>query len=1010
MAVKFTEDQNRAITTLGSNIIVSAGAGSGKTAVLSERVLYLVKEKGFHLQDFLILTFTRLAAGEMKERIRKKLYENNLEEANEVDRADITTFDAYALSLVKKYHAELNLPRDIDLVDSSVISVYKRKCLDEIFHAHYVAKDLEFENLVLKHSFKDDNNLKSIILKLQNKADLSIDKKAFLQRVESRLSSEDFKTMILNNYALLLKKQIEEISLMIDKMDQYNEYVCDIKSLIATIDGDFDSLVNQITALTLPRAKGLDENDSNINKKVKDKIGDLKELVNYYSSRERLGTEMRYFQDDIPLIVTLTKELDERQWQFKTEHAAYEFEDIAKFALSLVRDFPNIRSEIKNGLKMIMVDEYQDTSTLQDLFISYIAKDNIYMVGDIKQSIYRFRNANSDIFQEKYEKYAALNGGKKIDLKANFRSRKEVIADINDIFQQIMSLKLGGADYKKDHIIESGNKSYDQAGNCQDDHHITCLTYSSDLKSNEREEIEARIIASDIKKKIEKQYQIYDYIDGKEVLRPIRFDDICILMDRGTSFSLYKKIFTEYQIPLYIENDENIVDNALLKVLINLLKVISYIRDNKTFDDALKHSFFSLLRSFIFSKNDQYIFELREDEKYVSSAEFIFIKQIVDEKRHLSLDLLYKEVIFALDIYSKLILIGDVKMYERYVDLFVSSLSMMVRLEYSLDDAIDYFIHIGEYNLKFNVRAVSSSLDAVKIMNIHKSKGLEFSLIYYSGFTRAFNEKDYNSLYGFSDDYGLLLPNNKHQKGLLHFLYQNEEKQKDLSEKIRLLYVALTRAKEKIIIVLPEFEEAKPLVKAKSFYDIFAPFIQKFEHLQGLVLESTNDDKEIEHQNKIKLILKEMNYSFEKEQKLVSSSKSLDLNSQISSMDYGTKLHRYLEFLDFKNPNYDAIDDYEAKKHIIAFINSDLLQNIEKAKILKEYEFIDELTESHGIIDLLIIKEDKTIIIDYKTKNISESAYDKQIITYCNYVTRIFNLPCEAYLYSLIDHNYRKIR
>ena len=142
-----------------------------------------------------------------------------------------------------------------------------------------------------------------------------------------------------------------------------------------------------------------------------------------------------------------------------------------------------------------------------------------------------------------------------------------------------------------------------------------------------------------------------------------------------------------------------------MKVLINLLKVISYIRDNKPFDNVLKHSFFSLLRSFVFSKNDQYLFELSANEKYISSAEFIFIKQIVDENSHLPMDLLYKEVIFALDIYSKLILIGDVKMYERYIDLFVSSLSMMVRLEYSLDDAIDYFIHIGEYNLKLNLPA-----------------------------------------------------------------------------------------------------------------------------------------------------------------------------------------------------------------------------------------------------------------------------------------------------------------
>lgn len=1007
--MEFNPNQKKAIQTIGTNIIVSAGAGSGKTAVLSERVLHLVQNEGYHLNEFLILTFTRLAAAEMRERIRKKLISINSPEAYEVDRCDITTFDAYSLSLVKKYHSRLRLSPKIELIDSGIISVIKRKYLEEIFTAHYLMRDLDFENLILKYCFKDDADIKNMVLKLQEKAELELDKKEFFDNFIARYTSDEFAQKVKQDLFSYINETIEEIINETNNLDLYHEYTLKLQDYLSSFNGDFETLTVQIVNSSLPNIRGmnLSNDDRKIDKALKLKWNNLKKFVSKYQTLEAIKKELEQFRNDLSIIVSLARELDEMQWEYKRSKMVYEFNDIAKFALDLVKNHEEVRNEIRDKLKMIMVDEYQDTSSLQDTFISFISNNNVYMVGDIKQSIYRFRNANSDIFQDKYERYSNLDGGQKIDLKANYRSRKEVIDDINTIFKEIMTLELGGADYLKDHIIESGNTDYDKAGETNDHHHITSLVYSGDLKAEERREIEARIIATDIKRKISEGYQVYD--KDISALRTACYGDFCILMDRGSAFDLYEKIFTEYQIPLYVENDEDITNNALTKVLVNLLKVTSYIINKKSLDSDFKHSFFSILRSFIFSCNDQYLYYLSKENNIIISVELEKIKSIISRNIDIPINSLFKELLFELDVYPKLVLIGDVCINERYIDMFVSSLESMASLDYSLDDVIDYFEHISEYKLQIKLSASSPSLDAVKLMNIHKSKGLEFSIVYYSGLTTLFNEKDYNRTFGYSNQYGLLLPNNEHQGTLLHILNQREEGLKDLSEKIRLFYVALTRAKEKMIMVLPQSKGFVLLRKANSFYKIFAPFVERFENKEAIIEEINLSESNKDTISQLELKLKPMVYETTKISKSKSSSKELRLHSDNKALEFGTKLHRILEVIDFVDPDWSLADNQLIKKYIQSFLSSNLLKDVEKKNIYREYEFFDEENNRNGIIDLLLIDEDKAVIIDYKTKNIDDEQYDLQLSYYREYIKKVFNLPTECYLYSLIEQKYRKV-
>ena len=418
----WTNEQKEAIYTEGTNIIVSAGAGSGKTAVLTERVLEKVK-KGISVDNLLILTFTKMAAKEMKERIGDKLKKEGLtSELAKLDTADITTFDAYALSVVKKYHYYLNVSKDINIIDGSVITLYKRKILKDIFEELYEENNHEFIDFIQEYCIKDDKDIFEFILNINSKLDLKTNKREYLDNYINTVYDEVKIDNDIDNYIKVILKLISNINDYLEYIDD-DDYLAKLYDVISPLLSakSYDDIRSNIS-IKLPILRGASDITREYRDKIKSTIDEIKKLTTY-DSYDDIKRGILSTKGNAKVIIDIIKKLDDITYNYKVKYNSYEYSDISALAIKLVRDNKEIREEIKNNLNEILIDEYQDTNDVQEEFISYISNNNVYMVGDIKQSIYRFRNANPYIFKNKYDTYSNNIGGIKIDLNKNFRSR-----------------------------------------------------------------------------------------------------------------------------------------------------------------------------------------------------------------------------------------------------------------------------------------------------------------------------------------------------------------------------------------------------------------------------------------------------------------------------------------------------------------------------------------------------------------------------------------------------------
>ena len=323
-------------------------------------------------------------------------------------------------------------------------------------------------------------------------------------------------------------------------------------------------------------------------------------------------------------------------------------------AIELVDKHEDIKNEIANSFKEILIDEYQDTNDLQDAFISRIERNNVYMVGDIKQSIYRFRNANPDLFKKKYDEYINSDSDELIELSHNFRSRAEVLDGINLIFDRTMDKKIGGADYKIGHHMISGrNEEYNQ------DNILEILNYEYDSKMDEfsdinKQEFEAFVIARDIKEKINKFI-----VNDNGVKRKAEYKDFCIIVDRTKNFDLYKQILMHYNIPSIIEADSRISDSDLISVIRAFYKLLNCVCVNDCGYDY-QYSFTSLARSFLFEISDSDIYDIIKNNKYEESEIIRIINLISLNINSKSIADILDEIIEYTDLYTKLYKIKDV--------------------------------------------------------------------------------------------------------------------------------------------------------------------------------------------------------------------------------------------------------------------------------------------------------------------------------------------------------------
>ena len=1021
---KWTEEQMLAIVKGNTNIIVSAGAGSGKTAVLTQRVITNLK-KGMHINELLILTFTNNAAMEMKTRIKKAILEDEeiKNEAKLTDSADITTFDAYVLSLVKKYHYLLNLDSDITLIDSSIIKKKKKDFIEEIFDELFTQKNEKFIKFVTDFGTKNARQTKKTILNLDYSFDLITKKEDYLNNYIESYYNKNNLDNLFHQFENTLLKRVESIKNLLLNLsfevdsDYYDKIYKTLEPLLKSsnyqeIRSNLDFKLSPLRNAS-DKAKYYKEQISKI-------IKDLKSLTEFHEQvlKDDLLKTKEYAEVIIEILLKLTQKVN----AYKFEYQVFEFNDISKFALEILDKNEDIRKELKNYYKEIMIDEYQDTSDVQEQFIKYIENNNVYMVGDIKQSIYRFRNANPDIFKIKYDAYKDGNNGFKIDLNKNFRSRGEVLDSINQIFNHIMDDNIGNANYIKEHQLIFGNNTFIEEGNNNYNNNLEIYNYLPDPNFT-KEEMEAFIIANDIKKKVTSNYEVFD-----KNLRPCKYSDFCILIDRTTAFDTYKKIFDFLNVPINIYKDDNIMISDETSLINNIIKFIINIKNNK-FNETSKFCFASIARSYLYQLDDQTIYDTISQNKINESEIYEIAYNISKNLDSLSNEEIIQKIIYDYKFYDKMIIAGNLNYRSIILDNLINKFKELNKVNMTIYEVNDYLDSLINDEESIKIPALLNKNDSVTITNIHKSKGLEYKICYFPSLHKEFNLMDLNNRIIFNTKFGLILPNydNGFKSTFVNFLNKETYIKDEISERIRLFYVALTRAKEKMIMVTNLIQNDNcttdengiidylTRINYRSYKDILEsvyPYIHKY--IENIDLPEINIGYKYSQKNNInidtedshKIIVNEKEYISEliNEEHYSKSENKLITPTEVSNMEYGTHMHYILENTDFKNPDYSLLTN-EEQEIIQELLNNQIMSNIKDANIYHEYEFIYENNKQikTGIIDLMLEYPDHIDIIDYKLKNTNDPAYLKQLNGYKEYIENKNNKPTYIYLYSLLN-------
>ena len=1022
----WTEEQLKAINLEGKNVIVSAGAGSGKTAVLTERVKRKLLD-GIHINNLLVLTFTNAAAKEMKDRIRKAILNTPSlkDELNLLDGAYITTFDSFSLSVVKKYHTKLNITNNIKVSDQVLIDIKTKEILDNIFQEYYLTPSSSFNILINDFCLKDDAELKEYILNVYKKISLKYDKKEYLDNYFNNYDIDKY----VEDYINLIRERQNILKELISNLSNYfeNEFIIKVednfKKLIEANDySEFLSALDYIS-LTVPRGS------SNEAKELKSSIfevaDEIKELC-IYSDINEIKEELESTKSNTLMIVEILKELDKRLEEYKFNEEVFNFTDIAMLAIKVVKENSDVCEEIKNSFQEILVDEYQDTSDLQEYFISLISNNNTYMVGDIKQSIYRFRNANPYIFKNKYDLYSNTSSGEKIDLVKNFRSRSEVLDGINLMFDLFMDETFGGADYKKSHRLVFGNNNYTDT---VDNYDLGILSYDENkLNGLSKSEEEAFIIGKDIIDKINHNYKVYD--KNENIVRNCKYSDFVILLDKSKDFDLYKKIFEYLGLPLNIVKEESLNKDSDILVIRNLLRLLICIKENRL-DTEFIYTYISICRSYLYKLSDEEIYNIYINNSYKETELYKKCLELINSIDTMNISSYLRYVLDEFTYEEKLLTINNIRSYTVRCEYLYNLAKNMEDVGKTIYDFVDYLNEIFEndYDLKFNTN--SSNNNSIRIMTIHKSKGLEFPICYFGGFYNRFNLSELREKIIYDNKYGIVLPkvNEYYKDTILKTLIKKNTRLEEISERIRLLYVALTRAREKMIIVLPKLDEELETIEVPSYkkekYNSFLSIIKSiYSNLMNYVREvDVIGDRKYQNINTASItidsseeniivneisvdtnVLEEVHYSKDKLHIITAEEKDV--------MSFGTKVHEILELIDFNNYNLDLYDiDSYTKNKISSFINSDFMKDKINLNMYKEYEFLyyEDNILSHGIIDLLIEDTDRMIIVDYKLKGIDDIEYDKQLNGYRKYIENKTGKKTLCFLYSILDEKYREV-
>ncbi len=871
MARNWTKDQHAAIYARESDVLVAAAAGSGKTAVLVERIIERITDEKhpIDLDRLLVVTFTNAAAAEMRQRIISALtqrIELNPENKNLrrqlalLPKASITTIHSFCLRVLRSNFNLLGLDPGFRLAETTENELLRLSALEEVMEEMYEDPIYSDDFLKLTEAYLNIKNQDNFYILINQIYDFSMslpNPELWLYQAASAFNCSDvtsideitFGKVILRAGKDVLRSIIDKYNLMIQMSmddcdsDEMTALLIDEKKLFsAFLDADTYSAlysgIHDFSFRTVPRVKkGESPRNREDIRRIRDDIKKsemekLKGDLFLFTDQEQVDILSKLFplmQCLSELVRRLTVRFDEK----KDAKNLLNYNDLEHGCYKLLVNEDGTPTELAETLKgqydEILIDEYQDTSALQEAIFSSIKNEKgTFLVGDVKQSIYRFRNTNPELFREKKERYFEDENAteRKIILSKNFRSKSHVLESINFIFSRIMSEGAGEIDYNEEEMLYPGAEYPEMKRPIPKDTEICIVDMDSEESETEDEsedsaeletvEAEAIITAKKITALIENQYEV----SGKNGVRPIRYRDICVLM-RSTKHSadIFAKILTDYGIPCYSDAGSSFLQSEEIITMMSLLKII----DNPHQDIPL----LSVLRSQLYAFTTDELAEIRLAKKYSDYYDAIIERALIKD----GLGNKLKDFLERLNVFrekSRLLntaeliwyLYMETGFYEAQATLPGGNLRRMnLRLLYTRASSYEktglkglyMFINFidkyqstgGDYDA---ARNLGEEQDVVRIMSIHKSKGLEFPVVILAGIGKRFNTEEFkrkvffHSQLGYGPqyidtDFGITY-HNVARAAVKHVLHAE-----NLSEELRILYVALTRAREKLIMV-----------------------------------------------------------------------------------------------------------------------------------------------------------------------------------------------------------------
>ena len=911
--------------------------GSGKTAVLVERIINKAINENIDIDKLLVVTFTNAAAQEMRERvldaIYSKLEENPGDERLQrqitlLNKASICTIDSFCLDVIKNNFYETDISPNFRIADTAEINLLKQDVLEELFEKKYESENKNFIKLVTTYtSYRDDTPLKDLILKVYDYIQSNpypnkwLEEKVEMFNLKDKLKVDFSETIwgekllqeledeLIDDIVILQKTKI---NLAKDpELDKFKQTIDDDIAKIKMLKINLNSwdkayeISHNLKFNKWPVNKKINSEEKETAKHVRDSVKKrLKKKIDKilaFNSKEA-NQDIYDMYEVLYLLKNFIFEYDKEFIKAKKEKNIIDFNDIEHIALNILlkeeSDGKQVPTDVakmyQDKFAEIAIDEYQDSNLVQEYILTAIQKDNnIFMVGDVKQSIYRFRQARPELFLEKYATYKLkenkkVNDNLKIKLFKNFRSRKNILDFTNLIFKNIMSNLLGDIDYNEDEFLNFG-ANYEELQKQQLKTEINIIDLKdkeeilSDMINDNKEkeveentqiientEIEAKFVANKIEKIINSHYKVYDI--KKKEYRDATYKDIVILLRSTKDIApIYEKAILSLNMPVFCDTSKEYLDSIEIQTIMSVLKVI----DNPLNDIPLV----TCMRSSIGGFTDNDLVEIRLNDKYDN-----FYNTMIKAKLNVNEELKNKieKFLNSIDTWRKeqeylgldelIWKIYQDTGYFNYVGVMPNGELRQANLKKLFERAKQYEMASfkGLYNfINFIAKLQLSSGDlgaakligenenVIRIMSIHKSKGLEFPIVILAGTGKQFNLMDLNNNLLLHHDMGFGVKYINYERQIEYdtlskFAMKNQLLQETIAEEMRILYVAQTRAKEKLIftsIMKDAEKEIKKIQENAEMYikteDKINPvLVKKYKRFIDWILLTSTYDKE----------------------------------------------------------------------------------------------------------------------------------------------------------------------